>query len=446
MIEVKENQDVYFASFAALEQRLAGSEPSWLGPIRKAAMDRFAELGFPTTRQEAWRFTNVAPIVNTRFQPARFESHSMIAERLKVSPFADLGCSRLVFVNGTYAPQLSTLDRLPKGVRVASLAAALRTGGSELERHLARYASYDAHPFVALNTAFIEDGAFVEIPKGRVLEEPIYLLFLSTGGGEPTVAHPRNLILVGRESQVMLVEAHLGLNGAAYFTNAVTEVAVDESAVVNYCRLQLESEQAYHVGTLQVQQARSSSLSAFSISLGAALARQEVNAVLGGEGAECYLNGLYVAGGRQHIDNYTTIDHAKPHASSREVYKGVLDDKAAGVFHGRIVVRKDAQKTDAKQSNKNLLLSDDATVNTKPQLEIYADDVKCTHGATIGQMDQEAVFYLRSRGIGRQEARSMLTYAFANEVISQIKFEPMRARLTEALFWRLTRAPSAEEA
>jgi Fe-S cluster assembly protein SufD len=446
MIEVKGNQDVYFARFAALQKKLAGGGASWLLPIRKAAIDRFAELGFPTTRLEAWKFTNVAPIANTQFEAARYELSVAIEEKLKASPYADLGCSRLVFLNGTYSPELSSLAGLPKEVRAGSLAGALAGSDPSLEPHLGRYANFQDHAFVALNTAFMEDGAFLEIPKGLVVEQPIYLLYVSTAGGQPTVSYPRNLILVGRESQVTLIEGHLGLTEGVYLTNAVTEVVVGENAMVNYCRLQHESERAYHVATLQVHQERSSNVTTHSISFGAALTRQDVNAVLDGEGGECLLNGLYVVNGRQHIDNYTTIDHAKPHASSREVYKGVLDGKAAGVFHGRIIVRKDAQRTDAKQSNRNLLLSDDATVNTKPQLEIYADDVKCTHGATIGQIDREAVFYLRSRGIAHDEARSMLTYAFANEIIRQVNFEPMRARLTDTLFARLTRHPGGKEA
>ena len=446
MIEVKANQDVYFAHFAALEKKRTAGGASWLEPIRKAAIDRFGELGFPTTRLEAWKFTNVAAIANTRFEPARYELNAAIEKKLKALPFADLGCSRLVFLNGTYSPELSSLAGLPKGVKAQSLAQALADGVSGLEPHLARYANGQDHAFIALNTALIEDGAFVEIPKGLVLEQPIYLLFVTTDGDRPTVSHPRNLILIGRESQITLIEGHVGLADGVYFTNAVTEVVAGENATVNYCRLQQESERAYHVATLQVQQERSSNVTTHSISFGAALARQDVNTVLAGEGAECLLNGLYVVNGRQHIDNYTTIDHAKPHANSREVYKGVLDGKSAGVFHGRIIVRKDAQKTDAKQSNRNLLLSDEATINTKPQLEIYADDVKCTHGATIGQIDQEAIFYLRSRGIGREEARSMLTYAFANEIINQIKYEPMRSRLTAALFARLTLDPGGKEA
>jgi Fe-S cluster assembly protein SufD len=446
MIEVKENQDVYFARFAALEKKQAAGGASWLLPIRKAAIDRFGELGFPTTRLEAWKFTNVAAIANTRFEPARYELNPAIEEKLKASPYTDLGCSRLVFLNGTYSPALSSLAGLPKGVRAGSLAAALASGDPSLEPHLARYANFQDHAFVALNTALMEDGAFLEIPKGLVLEQPVYLLYVSTAGDQPTVSYPRNLILIGRESQVTLVEGHLGLTDGVYLTNAVTEVSVGENAVVNYCKLQHESERAFHVATLQVHQERSSNVTTYAISFGAALTRQDLNAVLDGEGAECLLNGLYVVKGRQHMDNYTTIDHVKPHANSREVYKGVLDGKSAGVFHGRIIVRKDAQKTDAKQSNRNLLLSDGATINTKPQLEIYADDVKCTHGATIGQIDQEAVFYLRSRGIGHDEARSMLTYAFANEIISQIKFEPIRTRLTDTLFARLARDPGGKEA
>ncbi len=446
MIEVKGNQDVYFGRFAALQKKLAGDGAAWLLPIRKAAIDRFAELGFPTTRLEAWKFTNVAPIANSRFEAARYDLSAAIEEELKASPYADLGCSRLVFLDGTYSPELSSLSGLPKEVRVGSLAEALASGDPSLERHLARYANFQDHAFVALNTAFMEDGAFLEIPKGLVVEQPIYLLYVSTAGGQPTVSYPRNLILVGRESEVTLLEGYLGLREGVYLTNAVTEVAVGENAVVHHLKFQQESEQAFHVATLQVHQERSSNVTTHSISFGAALTRQDVNAVLDGEGAECLLNGLYVVNGRQHIDNYTTIDHAKPHASSREVYKGVLDGKAAAVFHGKIIVRKDAQKTDAKQSNRNLLLSDDATINTKPQLEIYADDVKCTHGATIGQIDREAIFYLRSRGIAHDEARSMLTYAFTNEIISQIKFEPMRARLTDTLFARLTRHPGGKEA
>lgn len=446
MIGVKANQDIYFGQFAQLEKRLGAEGQPWLRQIRKAALDRFAELGFPTTQQEAWRFTNVTALAKARFETARHELTPSIEDAFRRSPLANLECSRLVFVNGRFCQKLSTLEALTEGVKATSLAEALARDGGPVDQHLARYANHKDHPFVALNTAFIEDGAFVQVPKGLVLEKPIFLFFLTTPSVRPTVSHPRNLLLIGRESQVTLVEAYLSLQAGVYFTNPVTEIVVGENAIVSYCKVQDESERAFHMATLQLEQARNSNVSTHSISLGGAIVRQEVNSVLNGEGAECYLNGLYAVTRQQHVDNYTTLDHAKPHSNSRELYKGILDGKASGVFHGRIFVRKDAQKTDAKQSNKNLLLSDDATINTKPQLEIYADDVKCTHGATIGQIDQEAIFYLRSRGIGRDEARSMLTVAFANEIINRIQYEPLRARLTEVLDARLADGRGPKEA
>jgi Fe-S cluster assembly protein SufD len=463
MTAVKENQDVYFASFDLLQKKLAAGEPSWLQAIRKAAIDRFAELGFPTTHNEEWKYTNVAPIARVPFQPV--VGATPAALELERLPFADLECSRLVFVNGHYCPELSSLGVLPQGMKAGRLAEALaasrqKNGSTLLEEHLARYASFHNHPFVALNTAFMEDGALVEIPRDVVLPRPILLLFLATANGQPRsdrgqppVVHPRNLILVGRGSQVSFIEGYVGLDVAPlpgarseqpekgiYFTNAVTEVVADEGAVIDYCKVQQEGDASFHLATLQVHLARSSNVTTHSIALGGALVREEINTVLDGEGAECLLDGLYVVSGTQHVDNRTVIDHAKPHCGSRELYKGVLDGHSSGVFNGKIIVRKDAQKTDSKQSNKNLLLSEDAVVNTKPQLEIYADDVKCTHGATIGQVDQEAIFYLRSRGIGLEEARSLLIQAFAKEILARIKFESLRPRLEEALLERLAKS------
>ena len=471
MIATKEKEGIYFSSFIELEDRLAASAPAWLHEIRRTAIESFAENGFPTTRQEEWRNTNLAPIAAVPFQLAtppegagellsslRGKGQGVVAEELSL---ADLGCPRLVFINGHFSKQLSTLEGLPEGVKAGSLAEALASDGKTLERHLARYATdYKEHAFIALNTAFLADGAYLEIPKGVVLEKPIYLLYVSEASGIPTVSYPRNLILAGRESQATIVEAYMGTEAAApiesadagslpsagvYLTNAVSEVAMGESAVIEYHRIQQESERGFHFGRLQFHQERASSLATHSVALGGALVREEVKTVLGGEGAEATLNGLYVVTGRQHIDNQTTLDHAQPHCSSREVYKGVLDGASSAVFNGKIIVRKDAQKTDSKQSNKNLLLSEKAVIDTKPALEIYADDVKCTHGATIGQIDPEAVFYLRTRGIGRQEARELLTYAFANDMLERIKYEPLRERLREGLFARLARGQRAEE-
>jgi Fe-S cluster assembly protein SufD len=464
MIALKETEGVYLSSFRQIEERLAAGAAPWLHEIRRAAIESFAEMGFPTTRQEEWRNTNVAPIAAVPFERAgevRGESAASLGERISRLPLADLGCPRLVFINGRFSKQLSTLKALPQGARAGSLAEVLAGDGKMLQRHLTRYAAdYKEHAFVALNTAFLEDGAFLEIPKGVVLEKPIYLLYISDPGGLPTVSYPRNLIIAGRESQATVIEAYVGPDAAplfstsvaksltpagVYFTNAVSEVVVGEGAVIEYHRIQQESETAFHFGRLEFHQERSSSAATHSIAIGGALVREEVKSVLDGEGAEATLDGLYVVTGRQHVDNQTTLDHAKPHCSSREVYRGVLDGESSAVFNGKIIVRKDAQKTDSKQSNKNLLLSEKAIIDTKPGLEIYADDVKCTHGATIGQIDPEAVFYLRSRAIGLQEARDLLTYAFANDVLERIKYQPLRERLREGLFARLARGQRAKE-
>jgi Fe-S cluster assembly protein SufD len=444
MTAVKEQQDVYLSAFQVHEKTLAG--PAWLGKIRRAAMERFVELGFPTTRQEEWRFTNVTPIAKTPFELAQTPKDGVALTKLSSLATADLGCDRLVFVNGRLSARLSSLSGLAKGVKACSLSEALAAGAPSIEQHLARHAPFENHAFVALNTAFLHDGAYVEIPKGLVLEKPIYLLHVTVANSKPTVTHPRNLVIAGSESQATIIEGYLALDDGTYLTNAVSEVLVGENTTLHYCRLQQDSEQAYHFGALHVRLGRDANATTHSLALGAALARQEVAVVLDGEGAEAQLNGLYVVNGRQHVDNYTTLDHAKAHTASREFYKGVLEGKSSGVFHGRIIVRPGAQKTDAKQSNKNLLLSDDATINTKPQLEIYADDVKCTHGATVGQIDPEAIFYLRSRGIGKDEARQMLTYAFANEIIGRLKYAPLAERLENAVFARLGVGPRREGA
>jgi Fe-S cluster assembly protein SufD len=288
-----------------------------------------------------------------------------------------------------------------------------------------------------LNTAFFRDGAFIEIPDGLVLERPIYLLFISTAAGEPSIIQPRNLILAGRESQATIIECYIGASGS-YFTNSMTELAAGENSFIDSYKITAEG--GFHIGRLQVDQQRDSSFSSNSISLGGPLVRNDLVVALNGEGAQCSLDGLYFAAGREHVDNHTVIDHAKAHCSSREMYKGVLAGKSSAVFNGSIVVRKDAQKTDAKQSNRNLLLSEDAVVNSKPELEIYADDVRCTHGTTIGQIEHDALFYLRSRGIGEEEARDLLTYAFATEILDRIKVAPIRAAVEREMLWRLSAA------
>ena len=437
MNTVKEQEGTYLASFTRLESALNQHAPEWLPKLRRSAIESFAELGFPTTHDEEWLYTSVSALASTPFEPARVKLTEELRQKIERLPLADLGCSRLTFVNGNFVPELSKVREVPKGLKAGSMASAWKTHGALIERHLGRYADAKTHAFVALNTAFFQDGTFIEVPKGAILQKPLHVLQISYGGGRPTVSHPRNLIVVGETGQASIIETFVSLDDDTTFTNTVTEIVAGEGALVDYTKVQQESDAAYHYARVQVQQERSSNVATHSIQLGGLWTREEVTAVLDGEGAESHLYGLYVIGGRQHVDNHTIIDHAKPHCPSREVYKGVLDGKSQGVFNGKIIVRPDAQKTDSKQSNKNLLLSEDAIINTKPQLEIYADDVKCTHGATVGQIDPEAVFYLRSRGIDVHDAKKLLTFAFANDVMERIKYQPLRERLAERMYARL---------
>ena len=439
MTLVKEREGTYLERFRQKEGALDQDMPAWIREMRHAAIESFAELGFPTTHDEEWKYTSVAPLLAEPFELAGEESVGEVRAKLERLPLADLDCGRLVFVNGRYTPDLTTIERLPAGIQVGSLAAAARNDNALIEHHLGRYAESRSHAFVALNTAFFADGAYIEIPKGTVLEKPLHILQVTTGSSSPSVTHPRTLILAGANARAVIIESFCSLGDAKTFTNAVTEIVASEGASVDYSKVQQENDSAFHYARVQVQQERSSNVATHSIQLGGALTREEVQTVLAGEGAEALLQGLYVISGRQHVDNHTTIDHAQPHCSSREIYKGVLEGKSQGVFNGKIIVRPDAQRTDSKQSNKNLLLSEDAIINTKPQLEIFADDVKCTHGATVGQIDPEAVFYLRSRGIAADQAKSLLTFAFANDVLERIKYKPLRERIAERLFARLAK-------
>jgi len=440
MTAVKETRGLFLSHFARLDEKLGRDGGAWIHDVRKDAIERFAELGFPTTRLEEWKYTNVAPLARIPYQAADFRWDGLTEDRLAELPFAHSAfnecCSRIVFVNGHFSPQLSSLN-LADGSVVGSLALAIKQKTPSLKEHLARHASYRDQAFVALNTAFLEDGAFIEIPRGVSEEAPIYVLFVSTGD-EPIASHPRSLIIVGDNSQASIIEEYIALGARSYFTNAVTEIVAGENSVIEHYKLQAENEQAFHVSNVRVTQARSSAFTSHSISFGGALVRNDVNVALNGDGADCTLNGLYISAIDQHVDNHTVIDHIQPHCSSRELYKGILDDRSSAVFNGSIIVRKDAQKTDARQSNKNLLLSEGATINSKPQLEINADDVKCTHGTSIGHLDEDSIYYLRSRGIGLTEARTVLTYGFANDVLNRMKLDAVRVRLECALLARLS--------
>ena len=440
MISVMEEKDGYLSSFAEFRQSDAVKSSPWLDGMRRAAIGRFAEIGFPTTRLEEWKYTNVNPIARVPFRSPSGRSNGITASDLARFTFSEMECCQLVFLNGRYAEGLSTLKSLPRGVRVKSLAAAMAGERELVEPHLARHAAFDRDAFSALNTAFIADGAFVFVPSGTILKEMVHLLFLSTAENEPTVSHPRNLIVLGAGAQAIVVESYVGLNPGRYFTNTVSEIVAGSDSVLDHYKLQHENDRAFHVATIQVRQDRNSSVTSHSISLGGSLVRNDVNMVLDAEGCQALLNGLYLTKGTQHIDNHTRIDHAKPHCESRELYKGILDDRSTAVFNGKILVRQNAQKTNAKQTNKNLLLSEEALVNTTPQLEIFADDVKCTHGATIGRLNEEELFYMRSRGIGAESARTLLTYAFASDILGAMKVKPIQCQIDLVLLNRLARA------
>ena len=427
MIDTIEERETYLADFARLEKEQ--SVPA-LARTRRKAIERFNKLGFPTLKNEEWRFTNLAPLTKVPFHLAGDDGDLPSRSALSSVPLAEEASCRLVFVNGRYSPEMSRPKQLAGGV-IGNLSKHLHE--EWVQEHLARYALFQDHAFTALNTAFFQDGAVLLLPRGLVVAEPIHLIYVSTVSGEPTVSHPRSLIVAGAGSQAAIVESYVGRDSEVYLTNAVTEVVLEECAVIDHYKIQQESREGFHAATLQVQQGSQSRFTSFSIALGGALVRNEINAVLAAPGGECTLNGLYMATGQQLIDNHTVIDHAQPHCASHELYKGILAERARGVFSGKIYVRQDAQKTDAKQTNQTLLLSEEATINAKPQLEIYADDVKCTHGATVGQLDDEALFYLRSRGIGNDEARSLLTFAFANDIIGRIRIDPVRTVLEKRL-------------
>jgi Fe-S cluster assembly protein SufD len=439
-------QEFYLANFAQFEREIARDGQAWTQPLRKAAIARFAELGFPTTRLEEWKYTNVAPIARTPFQPARRAAPASATEALAAAAIPGLSSAQLVYVNGHFMPELSRLPALLNGVEVGSLAQALVARRSALEAHLARYADFEEQAFVALNTAFMQDGAYVFVPRGGVVDEPIHLVFIALPDGEAMVTHPRNLLVFGENAQASVIESYIGLGREVYLTNAVTECVVEENATVEHCRLEWESLGAFHVGTVQVQQARHSNYVSHAVAAGGALARHDINVVLDGEGGENTLNGLFMATDQQHIDNHTRIDHARPHCTSRELYKGILDGRGRGVFNGKIVVHKDAQQTDAMQTNKNLLLSQDASVDTKPQLEIFNNDVKCSHGSTIGRLDENSLFYLRTRGIDEADARRLLTYAFASEMVNRISVGALRTLLDDRVLTWLPQGQGVKEA
>jgi Fe-S cluster assembly protein SufD len=416
--------------YVAAFDQLAAEAPATSGTqsLRRAAFDRFVALGFPTTKNEDWHFTSVAAIADLELVLLAAKSGDVSAAELVQFGFGATGWTTMVFVNGRFAPELSAVKHLPAGVELVDLASAWTTAPNAVDR-VGTIASYDSHSFTALNTAFMHDGAVLKIAPDTTVARPIHLLFVTDAAAAKGMMHPRNLVTVGRNSRAAIVESYVSTTNAMYLTNAVTEVSVAEGATLQHFRIQREASRAYHVGTVEVTQARDSHYVSFSLATGAALSRSNIYTTLDGEGSGATLNGLYMIEDDQHSDHQTQVIHAQPNTFSRELYKGVLDGRSHGVFNGKVYVHPVAQKTDGKQTNKTLLLSPNAQVDTKPQLEIFADDVKCTHGATIGQIDQTALFYLKSRGIENGLARRLLTYAFAADVLETIEVDEIRNTL-----------------
>lgn len=409
----------------------------WDESIRKHAASCLAQKGFPTPEDEDWKYTSIEPILGVPYKLARYELDGLRARLLMHPMLEQARGHRIVVVNGFYSEELSSLEALPHALTVSGLGKAMSRHPERVQPYLGRYADHENQAFVALNTALMQDGVFVQVPRGMIVDGPIHLIFITWARNKAILSNPRSLIVVGESSQVVLVETYIGLEGGPYFTNAVTELVGEENATIVHCRLQNEKSDAYHISTTQVHLAGNCQINSQWISLGGALARSDLNVSLDGEGISATLDGLYVGSGSQHMDHHTRIDHLKPHGTSRQLYKGILGGKSRGVFNGKILVHKNAQRTDAAQVNKNLLLSEEAWANTKPELEIHADDVKCTHGSTVGQPEEDSVFYLRSRGIARGRAMGLLAYAFVRELVERIKVKSIQAELDRLLMKKI---------
>ena len=430
MVTTSEPLGSYLDVFDGLRKVAFRWDPVWLRHLREDAMALFCESGFPTTKDEDWRFTNVAALAQTTFCHAAKDDVLFSAK--EIEPYG-LKESALSWFSSMATSRRASRrwEIFSSGLTVSSLAEGIRKSSEGITSHLGRYVATRRDAFAALNTAMFEDGAEVQIQRRAVVDRPIHILYVSAGSNGPIMTHPRNLIVAEPQSQSAVVEDYVSLGEAAAFSNAVTEIVAGDDALISHCMIERENYSSSNISTLRIELARGSNVASHSVLLGGGLVRNNVHPVLAGRGAECLINGLFIGGGRQHLDNYMLVEHVSPNGSSRQFYNGILDEQARGVFHGRIIVHKDAQKTDAKQTNRNLLLSDDARIDTKPQLEIHADDVKCTHGATIGQIDEDALFYLRSRGFNEISARKLLLYAFSRECLDRINPAPVRKHCGE---------------
>ena len=419
-------------NFDVFEKSLNGEKLNGFHKMRKEALAKFNDLSLPTLKDEEWRYTNISPLFKYNFNVVT-EQKKVSGELVKKLLFDEMDAHHLVFVNGQFSADDSKLYDLPKGVVVGNILEAIKNQPELIQKHFGRYAVDQNQVFTALSTAFIKDGAFIYVPDGKIIDRPIHIIFITSTDGDKIITQPRNLFIAGKNSQVTIIEHYANESNEIYFTNTTTEIFADENAVVDHIKLQEESNEAFHIGRMEIDQERNSNFTSHSISRGGKITRNDFNSRFNGEGGECMLNGLFITEDSQLFDTHTMIDHAKPYCNSHEHYKGILDDKSSGVFNGKVMVREDAQKTNAFQENNNILLSDQAIVNTKPQLEIFADDVKCSHGATIGQLNDDAKFYLKARGIGDEMAKSMLIHAFAIDVITSLKSEHIKTYVEEFL-------------
>lgn len=441
MAQAAKEKNSSFSAYKTLARLREGRDPEWLRELRQRAGARFEELDFPTTRNEEWKYTSLARVLKASYRGIfDLDAGGIGAEAVERFSFGEASASRMVFVNGIYASELSDLTGLPRSVVAVNLAGMSEDQAAAAAGHLAAYVKYQDDAFTALNTAHLVDGAVILIPEGKIVETPIHLLFVTSSKEEEEAAaavHPRVLIVAGRGAMATIIESYVSAGDSACLTNAVTEVFTAEESAITHYRLQEESENSFHIATTQVMQERGSNYTSYAVSLGASIARHNLNVALGGEHTDTTIDGLYVATGSQHVDNHTSIDHARPNCTSHQLYKGILDGRARAVFNGKVFVREGALLTDAHQLNKNLVLSKDANVDTKPQLEIFADDVKCSHGATVGQLEDDELFYLASRGIAPDRARALLTFGFAEDVIGKIRLESVRRRLDALVLEKL---------
>lgn len=437
--ENKNTKQWYIDSFGSFEKNLNGEKQLFTHEYRKNAIASLSGVEFPTRKAEEWKYTDVSPILKNSFVPAcKITLTETLKQNIEQKFFCGFECHRLVFINGLYSAELSNIKPLPKGAVVGSLRSNAKENEELVKKSIAG-TSTDSNAFNTINKAFNLDGLFVYLPKGIVVTEPVQVLFLNGDDSVPVLSSPWNIINAGEGSEINIIMNFAGISDEAYFTNIVTDVSVGENAKVNIHKIQNENNNSFHIEKLDALQSASSLFNHYSMTFGGAIVRNDINSKLNGENCECHYYGLYLGNGKQHIDNHTFVDHAKPNCMSNELYKGILDDSSRGVFNGKIMVRPDAQKTNAYQSNKTILLSEKAVIDTKPQLEIFADDVKCSHGATIGRLDETAYFYIRSRGVPAELAKSMLIRAFANDVIESIKIQELKERLNHMIFDHLHR-------